>query len=44
METVRLAETDLHPGTIFFAFFDEDYYVHQRYSFVILVRNMLLPA
>ena len=37
VQTLRLTPDDLRPGTIFFAFFNVDYFVHQRYSFIFLV-------
>ena len=37
VQTIRLNPDDLRPGTIFFAFFNVDYFVHQRFSFVFLV-------
>ena len=45
VQTIRLTPEDLRPGTIFFAFFNVDYFVHQRYSFIFLVSClMLLPC
>ena len=37
VQTIRLNPDDLRPGTIFFAFFNVDYFVHQRFSYVFLV-------
>ncbi|DBA74447.1 TPA: hypothetical protein ACH3X1_011194 [Trebouxia sp. C0004] len=37
VQTLRLTPDDLRAGTIFFAFFNVDYFVHQRYSFIFLV-------
>ena len=37
VQTIRLNPDALHPGTIFFAFFNVDYFVHQRFSYVFLV-------
>jgi hypothetical protein len=43
VQTLRLTPDDLRPGTIFFAFFNVDYFVHQRYSFIFLVSPSGLP-
>ena len=43
VQTIRLNPDALHPGTIFFAFFNVDYFVHQRFSYVFLVRCCLQP-
>lgn len=43
VQTIRLTPDALHPGTIFFAFFNVDYFVHQRFSYVFLVRCCLQP-
>lgn len=37
VQTIRLNPDALRPGTIFFAFFNVDYFVHQRFSYVFLV-------
>ena len=37
VQTIRLTPDALRSGTIFFAFFNVDYFVHQRYNFIFLV-------
>ena len=44
VQTIRLTPEDLRPGTIFFAFFNVDYFVHQRYSFIFLVSCLMLHS
>lgn len=38
VQTIRIEPDALHSGTLFFAFFNVDYFVHQRYEYVFLVR------